>query len=113
MGDRSKGSIGSACIRKRRRRGHCPDEARRSKSGRRISSKGGTKCPHGADDRETSRRSNEPKAMLLAERACNERLVQIIEEMQRHRFGYAETLPEDQMLRSKKSSRLKPPRPRK
>jgi hypothetical protein len=51
--------------------------------------------------------------MLLAERACNERLVQIIEEMQRHRFGYAETLPEDQMLRSKKSSRLKPPRPRK
>ena len=42
---------------------------------------------------------NEPKAMLLAERARNERLVQIIKEMQRHRFGRrAETLPEDQML---------------
>ena len=42
---------------------------------------------------------NELKAMLLAERACNERLVQIIKEMQRHRFGQrAETLPEDQML---------------
>ena len=37
--------------------------------------------------------------MLLAERARNERLVQIIKEMQRHRFGRrAETLPEDQML---------------
>jgi transposase len=42
---------------------------------------------------------NELKAMLLAERARNERLVQIIKEMQRHRFGRrAETLPEDQML---------------
>jgi transposase len=39
------------------------------------------------------------KAMLIAERARNERLVQIIKEMQRHRFGRrAETLPEDQML---------------
>jgi transposase len=42
---------------------------------------------------------NELKAMFLAERARNERLVQIIKEMQRHRFGRsAETLPEDQML---------------
>jgi len=42
---------------------------------------------------------NELKAMLLAERARNERLVQIIKEMQRHRFGRrAEALPEDQML---------------
>ena len=41
----------------------------------------------------------ELKAMLLAERPHNERLVQIIKEMQRHRFGRrAETLPEDQML---------------
>jgi len=39
------------------------------------------------------------KAMLLAERTRNERLVQIIKELQRHRFGRrAETLPEDQML---------------
>jgi transposase len=39
------------------------------------------------------------KAMLLAERAQNERLCQIIKELQRHRFGRrAETLPEDQML---------------
>ncbi len=39
------------------------------------------------------------KAMLVAERARNERLIQIIKEMQRHRFGRrAETLPEDQML---------------
>jgi hypothetical protein len=38
------------------------------------------------------------KAMLLAERTQNERLRQIIKEMQRHRFGRAETLPEDQML---------------
>ncbi|WP_315766538.1 IS66 family transposase, partial [Bradyrhizobium sp. SZCCHNS2005] len=39
------------------------------------------------------------KAMLLAERVLNERLRQIIKEMQRHRFGRrAETLPEDQML---------------
>src|SRR6188508_1578176 len=39
------------------------------------------------------------KAMLLAERMQNERLRQIIKEMQRHRFGRrAETLPEDQML---------------
>src|SRR6202012_1625417 len=39
------------------------------------------------------------KAMLLAERAQNDRLRQIIKEMQRHRFGRrAESLPEDQML---------------
>ena len=39
------------------------------------------------------------KAMLLAERAQNDRLRQIIKELQRHRFGRrAETLPEDQML---------------
>jgi len=39
------------------------------------------------------------KAMLLAERMRSERLVQIIKELQRHRFGRrAETLPEDQML---------------
>src|SRR5271166_2801569 len=39
------------------------------------------------------------KAMLLAERAQNERLRQIIKELQRHRFGRrAESLPEDQLL---------------
>jgi transposase len=39
------------------------------------------------------------KAMLIAERTRNDRLVQIIREFQRHRFGRrAETLPEDQML---------------
>jgi Transposase C of IS166 homeodomain len=39
------------------------------------------------------------KAMLLAERVQNERLRQIIKELQRHRFGRrAEPLPEDQML---------------
>ena len=39
------------------------------------------------------------RAMLVAERHENERLRQIIREMQRHRFGRrAETLPEDQML---------------
>src|SRR5580692_2453568 len=39
------------------------------------------------------------KAMLLVERAQNDRLRQIIKEMQRHRFGRrAESLPEDQML---------------
>ena len=39
------------------------------------------------------------KAMLLAERARAERLEQIINELQRHRFGRrAETLPEDQLL---------------
>ena len=39
------------------------------------------------------------KAMLIAERTQNERLHQIIKELQRHRFGRrAETLPEDQML---------------
>src|ERR1700681_2774624 len=39
------------------------------------------------------------KAMLLAERVQNERLRQIIKELQRHRFGRrAGTLPEDQML---------------
>lgn len=37
--------------------------------------------------------------MLIAERTQNERLRQIIKELQRHRFGRrAETLPEDQML---------------
>ncbi len=39
------------------------------------------------------------RAMLIAERVRNERLLQIIKELQRHRFGRrAETLPEDQML---------------
>lgn len=39
------------------------------------------------------------KAMLIAERVQNERLRQIIKELQRHRFGRrAEALPEDQML---------------
>lgn len=39
------------------------------------------------------------KAMLAAERAENERLRQIIRELQRHRFGRrAESLPEDQLL---------------
>src|SRR5258708_3580177 len=39
------------------------------------------------------------KAMLIAERVRNERLVAIIKELQRHRFGRrAETLPGDQML---------------
>src|ERR1700678_3678226 len=39
------------------------------------------------------------KAMLLAERVQNDRLRQIIKELQRHRFGRrAESLPEDQML---------------
>src|SRR5262245_24683723 len=39
------------------------------------------------------------KAMLMAERAQNDRLRQIIKELQRHRFGRrAEPLPEDQML---------------
>src|ERR1700712_2207091 len=39
------------------------------------------------------------KAMLLAERAQNDRLRQIIRDLQRHQFGRrAETLPEDQML---------------
>jgi transposase len=39
------------------------------------------------------------KAMLIAERVRTERLLQIIKELQRHRFGRrAETLPEDQML---------------
>ena len=39
------------------------------------------------------------RAMLAAERAENERLRQIIRELQRHRFGRrAESLPEDQLL---------------
>ena len=39
------------------------------------------------------------RAMLVDERHENERLRQIIKEMQRHRFGRrAETLPEDQLL---------------
>jgi len=42
---------------------------------------------------------NTLKAMLIAERVQNERLLQIIKELQRHRFGRrAETLPEDQLL---------------
>src|SRR5579859_2646016 len=42
---------------------------------------------------------NTLKAMLIAERAQNDRLRQIIKELQRHRFGRrAESLPEDQML---------------
>jgi len=42
---------------------------------------------------------NTLKAMLLAERVQNERLLQIIRELHRHRFGRrAETLPEDQLL---------------
>ena len=49
------------------------------------------------------------KAMLVAERVRTERLVQIIKELQRHRFGrQAEALPEDQCCsRSKTSSRPK------
>ena len=39
------------------------------------------------------------KAMLIAERQCAERLVAIIKDLQRHRFGRgAESLPEDQLL---------------
>src|ERR1700750_1103104 len=39
------------------------------------------------------------KGMGIAERVQNERLRQIIKELQRHRFGRrAETLPEDQLL---------------
>jgi transposase len=39
------------------------------------------------------------KAMLIAERVRGQRLIQIIRELQRHRFGRrAETLPEDQLL---------------
>ena len=39
------------------------------------------------------------KAMLIAERERSERLVQIIKDLQRHRFGpRAESLPEDQLL---------------
>ena len=39
------------------------------------------------------------KAMLVAERVRSERLVQIIKELQRHRFGRrSEALPEDQLL---------------
>src|ERR1700740_3155203 len=38
------------------------------------------------------------KAMLIAERVQNERLRQIIKELQRHRFGRrAESLPEEQL----------------
>lgn len=46
--------------------------------------------------------TNDPialRAMVMAEHAENERLRQIIRELQRHRFGRrAESLPEDQML---------------
>ena len=46
------------------------------------------------------------KAMLIAERVQNERLRQIIKELQRHRFGRrAETLPEDQCSAWKRSNR--------
>jgi transposase len=39
------------------------------------------------------------KAMVLARDVENARLIQIIKELQRHRFGrHAETLPEDQRL---------------
>ena len=39
------------------------------------------------------------KAMVLARDVENARLIQIIKELQRHRFGRrAETLPEDQLL---------------
>ena len=39
------------------------------------------------------------KAMLIAERQRAERLVQIIKDLQRHRFGRrAESLPDDQLL---------------
>ena len=39
------------------------------------------------------------KAMLIAERIRSERLVQILKDMQRHRFGRrAETLSADQLL---------------
>jgi transposase len=42
---------------------------------------------------------NALKAMVLAREAENERLIQIIKELQRHRFGRrAETLPQDQLL---------------
>lgn len=42
---------------------------------------------------------NALKAMVLARDAENARLIQIIKELQRHRFGRrAETLPEDQLL---------------
>ena len=38
------------------------------------------------------------KAMLIAERQRTERLVQIIKDLQRHRFGRrAESLPDDQL----------------
>ena len=54
---------------------------------------------HAERDGIASERPNALKAMLIAERAQNERLRQIIKELQRHRFGRrAETLPEDQML---------------
>lgn len=39
------------------------------------------------------------KAMLIADRVCCKRLVQIIKELQRRLFGErAKTLPEDQLL---------------
>jgi len=42
---------------------------------------------------------NALKAMVLARDVENARLIQIIKELQRHRFGRrAETLPEDQLL---------------
>jgi transposase len=56
-------------------------------------------CPHGAGDRETSRRPERAEGDASRRAGANERLVQIIKEMQRHRFGRrAETLSEDQML---------------
>jgi hypothetical protein len=58
-----------------------------------VSAKGSTQLRRNADEHWPL------NAPLLAERMQNERLRQIIKELQRHRFGRrAETLPEDQML---------------
>jgi hypothetical protein len=55
------------------------------------------------------------KAMLIAERVQNERLRQIVKELQRHRFGRrAETLSEDQtnrLRRARRSRRKQPIQP--
>ena len=46
--------------------------------------------------------------MLAAERAENERLRQIIKELQRHRFGRrAESLPVDQLLGQEQEERIR------
>ena len=99
----SKASIGSACARKRRRRRRCRDELRHSEiRASKIVEKRGKIWSSSAMAQAIEMLPDDPnqlKAMLLAERARNERLVQIIKELQRHRFGRrAETLPEDQML---------------